>query len=34
MIDFANKLKVDEKKFYTTFYKGFKFQNWMKLSKH
>ena len=34
LIDFANKLKVDEKKFYATFYEGFKFQNWMKLSKH
>ena len=34
LIDFANKLKVDEKKFYATFYEGFKFQNCMKLSKH
>ena len=27
LIDVANKLKVDEKNFYTTFYEGFKFQN-------
>ena len=26
-IDVANKLKVDEKKFYATLYEGFKFQN-------
>ena len=25
LIDVANKLKVDEKKFYTTLYEGFKF---------
>ena len=25
LIDVANKLKVDEKKFYATFYEGFKF---------
>ena len=34
LIDFANKLKVDEKKFYATFYEGFKFQNRIKLLKH
>ena len=34
LIDVANKLKVDEKKFYATFYEGFKFQNWIKLLKH
>ena len=34
LIDIANKLKVDEKKFYATFYEGFKFQNWIKLLKH
>ena len=33
-IDTANKLKVDEKKFYATFYEGFKFQNQIKLLKH
>ena len=33
-IDVANKLKVDKKKFYAIFYKGFKFQNWIKLLKH
>ena len=27
LIDVANKLKVDEKKFYATLYEGFKFQN-------
>ena len=27
LIDVANKLKVDKKKFYATFYEGFKFQN-------
>ena len=27
LIDVANKLKVDEKKFYATFCEGFKFQN-------
>ena len=34
LIDVANKLKVDEKKFYTTFYEGFKFQNQIRLLKH
>ena len=34
LIDVANKLKVDEKKFYATFYEGFKFQNRIKLLKH
>ena len=34
LIDVANKLKVDEKKFYATFYDGFKFQNRIKLLKH
>ena len=34
LIDVANKLKVDEKKFYTTLYEGFKFQNRIKLLKH
>ena len=34
LINVANKLKVDEKKFYTTLYEGFKFQNRIKLSKH
>ena len=34
LIDVANKLKVDEKKFYVTFYEGFKFQNQIKLLKH
>ena len=34
LIDVANKLKVDEKKFYTTLYEEFKFQNWIKLLKH
>ena len=33
LIDVANKLKVDEKKFYVTLYEGFKFQNWIKLLK-
>ena len=33
LIDVANKLKVDEKKFYATFYEGFKFQNRIKLLK-
>ena len=33
-IDVANKLKVDEKKFYATLYEGFKFQNRIKLLKH
>ena len=27
LIDVANKLKVDEKKFYATLYEGFKLQN-------
>ena len=34
LIDVANKLKIDEKKFYATLYKGFKFQNRIKLLKH
>ena len=34
LIDVANKLKVDEKKFYATFFEGFKFQNRIKLLKH
>ena len=34
LIDVANKLKVDKKKFYATFYEGFKFQNRIKLLKH
>ena len=34
LIDVANKLKVDEKKFYGTLYEGFKFQNQIKLLKH
>ena len=34
LIDVANKLKVDEKKFYATFNEGFKFQNQIKLLKH
>ena len=34
LIDVANKLRVDEKKFYATLYEGFKFQNRIKLLKH
>ena len=34
LIDVANKLKVDEKKFYATLYEGFKFQSRIKLVKH
>ena len=34
LIDVANKLKVDEKKFSTTLYEEFMFQNWIKLLKH
>ena len=34
LIDVANKLKVDEKIFYATFYEGFKFQNQIKFLKH
>ena len=34
LIDVANKLKVDEKKFYATFYEGFKFQKRIELLKH
>ena len=34
LIDVANKLKVDKKKFYATFYEGFKIQNQIKLLKH
>ena len=34
LIDVANKLKIDEKKFYATLYEGFKFQSLIKLLKH
>ena len=34
LIDVANKLKVDKKKFYATPYEEFKFQNQIKLLKH
>ena len=34
LIDVANKLKIDEKKFYATFIEGFKFQNLIKLLKN
>ena len=34
LIDVANKLKVDKKKFYVTPYEEFKFQNRIKLLKH
>ena len=34
LIDVANKLKIDEKKFYATLYDKFKFQNQIKLLKH
>ena len=34
LIDVANKLKVDEKKFYATFYERFEFQNRIMLLKH
>ena len=34
LIDAANKLKVDENKFYATLYDKFKFQNQIKLLKH
>ena len=34
LIDVANKLKVDEKKFSATLYEEFMFQNWIKLLKH
>ena len=34
LIDVANKLKVDEKKFYAKPYEVFNFQNWIKLLKH
>ena len=34
LIDVANKLKVDENKFYSTLYEEFMFQNWIKLLKH
>ena len=34
LIDVANKLKVDEKKFYATLYEEFKFQNRFKLLRH
>ena len=34
LIDVANKLKVDKKKFYATLYEKLKFQNQIKLLKH
>ena len=34
LIDVANELKIDEKKFYAILYEGFKFQNQIKLLKH
>ena len=34
LIDVANKMKVDKKKFYATPYEEFKFQNRIKLLKH
>ena len=34
LIDVANKLKVDEKKFYSTLYEQFMFQNQIKLLKY
>ena len=34
LIDVANKLKVDEEKFYGTLYEEFKFQNQINLSKY
>ena len=34
LIDVANKLKVDKKKFYATLYEKLKFQNRIKLLKH
>ena len=34
LIDVANKLKVDEKKFYAILHEEFKFQNWIKLLEH
>ena len=34
LIDVANKLKVDKKKFYAAPYEEFKFQNQIKLLKH
>jgi len=34
LIDVANKLKVDENKFYAILYEGFKFQNLIKLLKY
>ena len=34
LIDVANKLKVDKKKFYATFYERFEFQNRIMLLKH
>ena len=34
LIDVANKLKVDENKFYSTLYEEFKFQNRIKSLKH
>ena len=34
LIDVANKLKVEENKFYATFYEEFRFQNQIKLLKH
>ena len=34
LIDVANKLKVDEKKFYAKPYEVLNFKNWIKLLKH
>ena len=34
LIDVANKLKVDVKKFYAILHEEFKFQNWIKLLEH
>ena len=34
LIDVANELKANEKKFYATIFEGFKFQKWIKLLKH
>ena len=31
LIDVANELKANEKKFYATIFEGFMFQNWIKL---
>ena len=34
LIDVANKLKANEKKFYGALYEGYKFQKWIKLLKN